>query len=151
MQAKKIVIASDHGGFDLKKKLIDALIQRGYEVLDKGTDSADHSVNYPDYAKAVAEAIHDGLAERGILICTSGIGMSIAVNRYPFIRGALVFNQEMAHLCRAHNDANVLIFGAKFIKEKEALACIDEFVATAFDGGRHTCRVAQLERMGTDE
>ena len=151
MQAKKIVIASDHGGYNLKKILVNALVQLGYNVLDKGTDTADCSVNYPDYARAVAEAIRKQQADRGILICTSGVGMSIAVNRYPFIRGALVFNQEMAHLCRAHNDANVLIFGAKFIKEKQAIACVEEFLNTEFEGGRHVCRVAQLERMNTDE
>ena len=147
MQGKKLVIASDHGGFLLKEKLKTELVQLGYEVLDKGTDTADCSVNYPDYAAKVAESIQNNEAKQGILICTSGVGMSIAVNRYPFIRGALVFNREMAHLCRAHNNANVLIFGAKFIKEKEAIACVEEFLNTEFEGGRHTCRVAQLERM----
>ena len=151
MQGKKVVIASDHGGFYLKQKLIEALVQLGYEALDKGTDSADCSVNYPDYAAKVAEAIRNNNVKQGILICTSGVGMSIAVNRYPFIRGALVFNREMAHLCRAHNDANVLIFGAKFIKEKDAVACMEEFLTTKFEGGRHTCRVAQLERIGKYE
>ena len=147
MQEKKIVIASDHGGFSLKKFLAESLDKMGYTVLDKGTDSADCSVNYPDYAATVAKSIRDKEADQGILICTSGVGMSIAANRYPFIRGALVFNQEMAHMCRAHNDANVLIFGAKFIKPQEALACVNEFLTTPFDGGRHVCRVAQLERM----
>jgi len=151
MQEKKIVIASDHGGFKLKKSLVDVLTREGYKVLDKGTDNAECSVNYPDYAAKVARAIQAGEADKGILICTSGVGMSIAANRYPFIRGALVFNREMAQLCRAHNDANVLIFGAKFIKEAEAVACIKEFLTTGFDGGRHTCRVAQLERMIEDE
>lgn len=147
MQAKKILIASDHGGFYLKEQLIKSLTKMGYEVLDKGTNSGDCSVNYPDYAAALANGIQDHQADRGILICTSGVGMSIAINRYPFIRGALVFNKEMAHLCRAHNDANVLIFGAKFIGARTALSCVKEFLTTAFEGGRHTCRVAQLERM----
>ena len=151
MQAKKILIASDHGGFGLKEVLVKKLTEMDYEVLDLGTDSADKSVNYPDYAAALAKGIKSGKAERGILICTSGIGMSIAVNRYPFIRGALVFNKDMAYMSRSHNDANVLIFGAKFIDPKVAVACVKEFLTTAFEGGRHTCRVAQLERMTDDK
>ncbi|MBP5344127.1 MAG: ribose 5-phosphate isomerase B [Alphaproteobacteria bacterium] len=148
MQEKKVAIASDHGGFLLKEKLVAELARLGYDVLDKGTDSADCSVNYPDYAAKVAKSIQQGEADRGVLICTSGVGMSIAANRYSFIRGALVFNREMAYLCRAHNNANVLIFGAKFISEKEAKACLKEFLNTDFEGGRHVCRVDQLERMG---
>ena len=151
MQAKKILIASDHGGFGLKEILAEKLGKMGYKVLDLGTESADCSVNYPDYAAALAKGIKAGKAERGILICTSGIGMSIAANRYPFIRGALVFNKDMAHMSRSHNDANVLIFGAKYIAPKEAVACVKEFLTTAFEGGRHACRVAQLERMTDNE
>ena len=151
MQEKKILIASDHGGFYLKEFLKKILIEMEYDVLDKGTNSATDSVNYPDFAAAVALGIKNQEADQGILICTSGVGMSIAVNRYPFIRGALVFNTEMAHLCRSHNNANVLIFGAKFISESEAISCVREFLTTAFEGGRHACRVAQLERMTDDK
>ena len=147
MQEKKILIASDHGGFALKETLKKILQKNGYEVIDYGTNSAD-SVNYPDYAKRLAEGIRDKEAERGILICTSGIGMSIAANRYPFIRAALVHEVEEAHLCRSHNDANVLVFGAKFVTPEMAEKCVDEFLTTEFEGGRHCARVDALERMG---
>lgn len=146
MQEKKILIAADHGGFAFKENLKAYLQQKGYEVVDYGTNNTD-SVNYPDYAKLLANGIKDQVADKGILICTSGIGMSIAVNRYPFIRGALVHNVEEAHLSRAHNDANVLIFGAKFITPETAQKCISEFLTTEFEGGRHCARVNALERM----
>lgn len=146
MQGKKILIASDHGGFSLKENLKAYLQKTGYEVIDYGTNSVD-SVNYPDFAKLLAAGIKEKTAARGILICTSGIGMSIAANRYPFIRAALVHSVEESHLARAHNDANVLVFGAKFIEPKIAQKCIDEFLTTEFEGGRHTCRVQALERM----
>ncbi len=147
MQEKKILIASDHGGFELKKVLKTYLQTQGYEVVDYGTNSAD-SVNYPDYAKLLAEGVKNKVADKGILICTSGIGMSIAANRYPFIRAALVHCIEEAHLCRAHNDANVIVFGAKFIEPEMAKQCVDKFLTTEFEGGRHCARVAALERMG---
>jgi len=146
MQEKKILIASDHGGFNLKEELKTYLQQQGYDVIDYGTNSTD-SVNYPDYAKLLANGLHAKTADTGILICTSGIGMSIAANRYPFIRAALVQNEEQAHLSRAHNNANVLVFGAKFITSKAAKKCLDEFLTTDFEGGRHCGRVQALERM----
>ena len=147
MQGKKILIACDHGGFTLKQTLKTYLQKKDYDVLDCGTKSTD-SVNYPDYAKRLVKALKEKKADRGILICTSGIGMSIAANRYPFVRAALVFNAEMAHMSRSHNDANVLVFGAKFIKPNIAKKCVDEFLTTAFEGGRHTCRIKALGRMG---
>ncbi len=149
MQEKKILIASDHGGFALKETLKDYLSAEGYEVVDYGPAFTD-SVNYPDFARLLANGIKTGEATRGILICTSGIGMSIAANRYPFIRAALVHNPELATLCRAHNDANVLVFGAKFVTPDMAKECVNNFLTTAFEGGRHMCRVQALERM-TDE
>ena len=147
MQGKKILIASDHGGFDLKETLKSYLQKQGYHTIDCGAYSTE-SVNYPDFAKILAEKIKAKEADQGILICTSGIGMSIAANRYPFIRAALVNNKELAHMARAHNDANVLVFGAKYIAANEAKECVDEFLKTAFEGGRHSCRVQALERMG---
>lgn len=147
MQGKKILIASDHGGFQLKEVLKIYLEKKGYEVVDYGTDSTE-SVNYPDYAKVLAKGIQKKIARQGILICTSGIGMSIAANRYPFIRAALVAGPELAHMARSHNDANVLVFGAKYIKPDVAKKCIDEFLTTKFEGGRHECRVQALGRMG---
>ena len=146
MQEKKILIASDHGGFSLKESLKTYLQQKGFEVVDYGTNSPD-SVNYPDYAKLLAQGIKDNTAKKGILICTSGIGMSIAANRYSFIRAALVHEPEEAHLSRAHNDANVLVLGAKFVTSETAQKCVDEFLDTEFEGGRHCVRVDALERM----
>ena len=146
MQEKKILIASDHGGFKLKETLKTYLQKKGFDVVDYGTDSTE-SVNYPDYARALVKGIKSKKAKRGILICTSGIGMSIAANRYPFIRAALVSNKELAHMARSHNDANILVFGANYIKPKMAKECVDEFLTTAFEGGRHCVRVKALERM----
>lgn len=147
MQEKKILIASDHGGFQLKQQLKAYLQQKGFDVVDYGTNNMD-SVNYPDYAKLLVQGIETKTADKGILICTSGIGMSIAANRYPFIRAALVREPEEAHLSRAHNDANVLVFGAKFVTLETAEKCVDEFLNTEFEGGRHCARVDELERMG---
>ena len=146
MQEKKILIASDHGGFALKETLKTWLQKIGYEVTDYGTHSTE-SVNYPDFAKLLAHGIKKKVATRGILICTSGIGMSIAANRYPFIRAALVSTPELAYMSRSHNDANVLVFGAKYIKPKTAKECVNKFLTTAFEGGRHCVRVEALERM----
>ena len=147
MQEKKILIASDHGGFELKQQLKAYLQQKGFDVVDYGTNNMD-SVDYPDYAKLLVEGIKAKTADKGILICTSGIGMSIAANRYPFIRAALVHIPEEAHLSRAHNNANVLVFGAKFVTPEMAEKCLDEFLTTKFEGGRHCARVDALERMG---
>ena len=146
MQEKKILIASDHGGFSLKESLKSYLQKIGYEIIDYGTNGV-QSVNYPDFAKLLTTGIKEKIADKGILICTSGIGMSIAANRYPFIRAALVHSTEESHLARAHNDANVLVFGAKFIAPKTAQQCVPEFLTTEFEGGRHICRVQALERM----
>ena len=147
MQEKKIFIASDHGGFQLKETLKTYLASQKCFVTDLGAHSLD-SVNYPDYAQKVVEALKDNPEAVGILICTSGIGMSIAANRYPFIRAALVSNTDMAYLSRAHNNANVLVFGAKFILPEEAKKCASIFLSTEFEGGRHCARVDALERMG---
>lgn len=139
----KIFIASDHGGYGLKE-VLKKYLQDTYDVRDLGTNSAETSVDYPDEAFMLVQALKEDETARGILICTSGIGMSIAANRFPFIRGALVFNPEMARLSRAHNDANVLIFGAKFIPEETAKECVKVFLETPFDGGRHARRVQKL-------
>ena len=147
MQQKKMLIACDHGGFLLKETLKEYLTQKGFTVVDYGTDSKE-SVNYPDYAKKLVRGIQKKVATKGILICTSGIGMSIAANRYSFIRAALVSNPELAHMARLHNNANVLVFGANYIKSKVAKQCVDEFLKTEFEGGRHSCRVQALGRMG---
>ncbi|OKH89980.1 ribose 5-phosphate isomerase B [Thalassospira sp. TSL5-1] len=143
MSAKTIAIAADHGGVDLKTLIVSQLSEQGYEVLDLGTDGS-ASVDYPDYAYAVCKAIIDGKAESGILVCGSGIGMSIAANRYPEIRAALVHDRLSAELCRQHNNANVLCLGARLSGVAVAQDCVNAFVSTPFEGGRHQLRVDKL-------
>lgn len=148
MQDKTIYLASDHGGIVLKNHLCEWLSGCGYRVADLGTYVPDVSVDYPDEAEKLVQKIQTDPSARGILVCTTGVGMSMAANRYPFIRGALVFNRDMAKMCRAHNDANVLIFGAKYTDEKLAEECTKIFLDTSFDGGRHERRVNKLTDLG---
>ncbi len=148
MQDKTIFLASDHGGANLKNHLRDWLQAQGYSPKDLGVESPEASVDYPDKALALAQHIRENPAGRGILICTTGIGMSIAANRFDFIRGALVMNTDMAQMCRRHNDANVLILGAKYMDKKIAEECTQIFLTTDFDGGRHARRVNKLGCLG---
>jgi len=138
-----VVIAADHGGFPLKTVLLPELKTLGFEVLDLGTMS-DDAVDYPDMAAALAGAIRGGRAGRGVLICGTGIGMSIAVNRHREIRGALVHDGLTARLARQHNDANVLVLGGRLLGPELAKDCLRIFFTTDFDGGRHARRVAKL-------
>ena len=138
-----IAIASDHGGLALKSYIVSYLQANDISCQDFGC-FREESVDYPDFAKLVTEAVSQDLQCFGILICKSGIGMSIAANRNPKIRAALCFNPEMARLARLHNDANVIIFGANYISEKEALECVEMFLNTEFEGGRHQKRVDKL-------
>lgn len=146
---EKIVIASDHAGYQMKTYLKELLVKNGYEVLDKGTDS-ENSVDYPDYAQKLARSIYNQEASKGVLICGTGIGMSIAVNRFPFIRGALVFTPEMAALSRQHNDANVLVLGARTTSIETASKALQQFLVTPFEGGRHEPRVNKLKEVNND-
>src|SRR5579864_9354912 len=129
-----IAIAADHGGFDLKSLLVPELRGLGYEVLDLGTMSHD-SVDYPDFAATLAGAIGDGRAARGVLVCGTGIGMSIAANRHRGIRAALVHDGTGARLARQHNDAKVLVLGGRVIGPEVAKDCIKTFFTTEFEGG----------------
>jgi len=138
-----IAIASDHAGVALKALLVKEIAVLGYEADDLGTDS-DASVDYPDYAEAVAAAIESGNAKFGVLICGSGIGMSIAANRYPGVRAALCHSVETATLSRQHNDANILVLGARIVSEALAQECLKAFITTEFEGGRHQRRVDKL-------
>ncbi len=137
-------IGCDHGGFQLKETLKRHLQSRSVVFEDLGTHSAE-STDYPDYAKAVAEAVVSGKAQCGLLVCTSGIGMSIAANKVPGARAALVFNAEMASLAREHNDANILCLGAKQTSPQQAIEIVDAFLGGSFAGGRHERRVAKFE------
>lgn len=148
MPSEAVVIAADHGGVELKDALSADIRARGLDVLDLGTNSGD-SVDYPDYAQLVAEAIRAGRADRGVLVCGSGIGMSIAANRFPEVRAALVHDNLSARLSRQHNDANVLCLGARLIGVDTARDCLAAFLDTPFEGGRHERRVAKLTSLPT--
>src|ERR1700688_691215 len=141
--SETIAIAADHGGFDLKSILIPELRALGYEVLDLGTMSGD-SVDYPDFAAALAHAIGEKRATRGVLVCGTGIGMSIAANRHRAIRAALVHDRTGARLARQHNDANVLVLGGRVLGIEVAKDCLKTFFTTEFEGGRHARRVAKM-------
>ena len=139
-----VAVASDHGGFDLKQVLSQELESLGYQVLDLGTHGAE-SVDYPTYAKAMADALLSGRARRGVLLCGTGIGVSIAANRRPGIRAALCYNVETARLARQHNNANILALGGRTTDAAIAKAVLRAFLDTAFeDGGRHERRVAMM-------
>lgn len=139
----RLAIASDHAAYELKAALAEWLAGEGHDVLDLGTDGT-ASVDYPDYGYKLAQAIADGRADYGIALCGSGIGISIAVNREPACRCALVSEPLSARLAREHNDANVLALGARLIGIEMAKACITTFLAEPFVGGRHAGRVAKL-------
>ncbi len=143
MSKETIVIASDHAGFDMKQELAELLRGKGFEVLDLGTNGPE-SVDYPDFGKALGEAIASGKAERGVLVCGSGIGISIAVNRNPAVRAALCHDVTTARLSRQHNDANVIALGARLIGPETAAQCLNAFLDTPFEGGRHQRRVDKL-------
>lgn len=138
-----IAIAADHAGVRLKEKIVAALTKCGHNVTDCGTHG-EESVDYPDFAAHVTQAIIQGSAERGILICGTGIGMSIAANRHSAIRAALCHTPETAALTRQHNDANILVLGARVTDEATALACVERFLTTAFEGGRHQKRLDKI-------
>ncbi len=141
----KIAIASDHAGFDLKSLIIKEL-KKEYQVDDLGCDDSQTSVDYPDFASKVAKKIANKNADFGILVCGSGIGISIAANRFSEVRAALCHNQKTAKLSRQHNDANVLCLGARIVKEASALKMVKTFLKTKFEGGRHIKRVEKLSK-----
>ena len=144
----KIAIGADHAGFVLKESLKRTLIREGHEVVDFGTDSQD-SCDYPDFAQGVGRAVAMGSFDRGVLVCSTGVGMLIAANKIEGVRAAPAESDEEVRLTREHNDANVLTFGAKFLDEQSAARMLGIFLNTGFEGGRHARRlakIAQLER-----
>jgi ribose 5-phosphate isomerase B len=143
MTTSSILLASDHAGVDLKTELVKALEERGLEPIDLGTH--DHqSVDYPDYADKLARELIAGRAPRGLLVCGTGIGIGIAANRHPGVRAATCHDVTTTRLARAHNDANVLCLGARVTGLQVALDCLDAFLDTSFEGGRHQRRVDKL-------
>jgi len=146
MGAMKIALGSDHAGFELKEKIRQHLVDKGFQVDDRGTHSTE-SVDYPDFALAVGEQVAANKADWGILVCGAGIGMSIAVNKVAGIRAANVHSEVEAQLSREHNNANVLALGARLLDEPTALKIVDRWLNTAFAGGRHSRRVEKISEI----
>lgn len=141
-----IPIASDHAGYELKEIVKQRLIEKGFDIKDFGTNSAE-SVDYPDYAHLLGSAINRGDFHRGIVICGSGNGVQMTVNKYPNIRCALCWTPEIAQLGRQHNDCNVIALPARFISKEIALEIVDIFLNTEFEGGRHQRRVEKINKV----
>ena len=141
-----IAIGADHAGFALKQQIAEALRQAGHQVIDDGTDSP-ASTDYPDYAAKVARAVAAGAVDRGILVCATGVGMSIAANKVNGVRAAMAVNPEEVKLTRSHNDANVLAIGANYTDAAAAEEYVKLFLETSFDGGRHQRRVDKITQM----
>ncbi|MBI1749201.1 MAG: ribose 5-phosphate isomerase B [Acidobacteria bacterium] len=146
----KIAIGADHAGFHTKESIKKFLAGQGYEIDDVGTAS-EESVDYPDYARQVAERVAAGRAQVGILMCGTGIGMSITANKVPGVRAALAHDVMTAHMAREHNDANVLAIGARVVPEEQTIAIVREFLNTAFAGGRHQRRVDKINSLDKEK
>lgn len=149
---KKIAIASDHAGFELKEKIKEHLISLGYEVIDLGTNSHE-SVDYPDYAEKLAVKVSSGEVPEGILCCGTGIGMSIAANKIPGVRAGVAVNEFMARMAREHNNANVLCLSGRLTDPETAKKLVDVWLNAKFEGGRHERRVkkiSEIEKRGKD-
>ena len=138
-----IAVGSDHAGYSLRKVLTAHLIDQGHEVLDLGCEAPERC-DYPDFGFAVGRAVVEGRAVAGVLVCGSGIGIAMAANKVPGVRAATVHDVTSARLTKAHNDANVICFGERFIGEQVALDALDAYLGASFEGGRHTDRVAKL-------
>lgn len=146
--SKTITIGTDHGGIEIRRHLIAFLKEEGYTVIDHGVDTTD-SVDYPDYAKLVGNDVATGKADLGVLICRTGVGMSIAANKIAGVRAALIHNEEDARLSREHNNANVICMGSSHEDLPTAQKFLTIFVTTEFEGGRHARRVGKMESCST--
>lgn len=143
MPNEAIAVASDHAGVDLKTEISRQIEELGFQVIDLGTHDAAR-VDYPDYGHAMARCIEQGQAKRGVIVCGTGIGISIAANRHAAVRAALCHDVSTARLARQHNDANVLALGARIVGSAVASDCLRVFLETEFEGGRHAARVEKL-------
>ena len=143
--AEVIPIGSDHAGFELKERLVEALKALGYEPLDIGTHGLE-SVDYPDYAHDVAGRVERHEAARGVLLCGTGLGMAYAANRHHGVRAAVAWSPDVARLLRSHNDANLLVLPARFVSETEGVDIMKTWLETKFEGGRHSRRVAKIDQ-----
>ena len=144
-----VVIGSDHGGLELKAAVSEGLRQRGLEVVDLGTDNGD-SVDYPDFAEKVAAAVSRGEAACGILVCGTGIGMSIVANKFPGVRAALVTDEYMARMAKEHNNANILVLGGRVLEAMAACRIVAVWLDTVFAGGRHQRRLDKIAQLEAD-
>ena len=142
---KVLALGSDHAGYELKEFLKKYLSDKGFEIIDFGTESV-NSVDYPDFAHPVAKAVNDNIFEKGILICGSGNGVNIVANKYPNVRAALCWLGELAELARKHNNANILSLPARFISFEESIKIVDLFLSTTFEGGRHQTRIDKISK-----
>jgi ribose 5-phosphate isomerase B len=142
----RIAIASDHAGFELKGHLVRRMLDGGHEVEDLGTDQPER-VDYPDYGEAVGRAVTEGTAELGVGVCGSGIGICMAAGKVPGVRAATVHDVTSARLARAHNNANVMCVGERFVGVQVAVDALDAFLSTSFEGGRHADRVAKVDAI----
>lgn len=142
----KIAVGSDHGGFERKKEIIQTLQKLGHKVVDMGC-SSEESTDYPDYARKVAQAVSLGRAERGVLVCGTGIGMSITANKFPKIRAALAWSVKTASLASEHNGANVLCLSGRFLKASLVPRMVQAWLTTPFAGGRHQRRVGKISKL----
>ena len=140
----KISLGSDHAGYIVKEEIKKHLISKGYEVLDVGTNSTE-SCDYPIFAKAAAKLVSEGTAKYGVLVCSSGEGIMMTANKIKGVRCGLAYNDDVARLIRQHNNANMIAFGANFMKLEDIIKRIDIFLSTDFEGGRHERRVSEIE------
>lgn len=145
----KIIIGSDHAGYKLKEAVVQFLKEMHTEVEDIGTDS-ESPVDYPDYGYRVAESVSDGSYEKGILVCGSGIGMSIVANKVPGIRAALCMTPEQAEFSKSHNDANILVLAGRFTDEQTAREVVQRWLNTEFEGGRHARRIKKIHKHNSE-
>lgn len=142
----KVSLASDHAGFEQKQQLAEYVAQKGFDVIDRGPDSDDR-VDYPDFAELVARDVAEGRADRGILVCGTGVGMALAADKVAGVRAANIVREDFAVLCREHNDANVITLSGRFVSLEENKRIIDAFLSTEFAGGRHADRVAKINAL----
>lgn len=142
----KVSLASDHAGFEQKQQLVEYVTQKGFDVIDRGPDSDDR-VDYPDFAELVARDVAEGRADRGILVCGTGVGMALAADKVPGVRAANIVREDFAVLCREHNDANIITLSGRFVSLEENERIIDAFLSTEFAGGRHADRVAKINAL----
>jgi len=145
-----IVIGSDHGGFALKEAIKSLLEERSIAVQDLGTNNGGDSVDYPDFGESVARQVSQGDAEKGVLVCGTGIGMSIVANKFPGVRAALAADIYMAKMAKQHNNANILVLGGRVLDENEAREMVAAWLDTAFEGGRHQARLDKISAIESE-